>query len=212
MQQSVIGPGMGVFTRYSEVLDDDDKPLPVKTALAIINRVWQEIDSELVATFDAPTQVALAWFGSYQFDARASGELITLANAKNTSIDALFASEVFRNLHGRAALTKREDLPPDWSPSRDRNLTVWECVQHTARVLNSPEGGAAAAGRLVAGMGPRAADARALLDRLFQIATDKGWAQEALVYNQLAEEWPHLIEQAASEAPPPRPEQLGMAV
>lgn len=71
MQQSVIGPGIGVFTRHSEVLDDDDKPLSVKTALAIINRVWQEIDSELVASFDAPTQVALAWFGSYGFDARA---------------------------------------------------------------------------------------------------------------------------------------------
>jgi putative DNA methylase len=202
MQQSVIGPGMGVFTRYAEVLDDDDKPLPVKTALAIINRVWQEIDSELVASFDASTQVALAWFESYGFDARASGELITLANAKNTSIDALFVSGVFRNLHGKAALTPREELPPDWSPARDRNLTVWECVQHAARVLNSPEGGAAAAGRLVAEMGPRAADARALLDHLFQIATDKGWAQEALVYNQLAEEWPHLLEQAA-EGPAP---------
>jgi putative DNA methylase len=39
-------------------------------------------------------------------------------------------------------------------------------------------------------------DTRALLDRLFRIATDKGWAQEALVYNQLAEEWPHLLERA----------------
>jgi putative DNA methylase len=198
MQQSVIGPGMGVFTRYAEVLDDDDKPLPVKTALALINRVWQELDSELVASFDAPTQVALAWFGSYGFDARASGELITLANAKNTSIDALFASDVFQNLHGKTALTPREQLPANWSPSRDKHLTVWECVQHTARVLNSPQGGAAAAGRLVAEMGPIANDARALLDRLFQIATDKGWAPEALIYNQLAEEWPHLLEQAAN--------------
>lgn len=198
MQQSVIGPGMGVFTRYAEVLDDDDRPLQVKAALAIINRVWQEIDSELVASFDAPTQVALAWFGSYGFEARASGELITLANAKNTSIDALFASEVFQNLHGKAALTLREQLPADWSPARDKSLTIWECVQHTARVLNSPEGGAAAAGRLVAEMGSTASDARALIDYLFQTATAKGWAQEALVYNQLAEEWPHLLERASS--------------
>lgn len=209
MQQSVIGPGMGVFTRYSEVLDDDDKPLPVKTALAFINRVWEEIDSEQVASFDAPTQVALAWFGSYGFDARSSGELIGIATAKDTAIEALFSSGVFQNLHGKAALTARENLPRDWSPSRDRNLTVWECVQHTARVLNSPEGGAAAAGRLVAEMGSRAADARALLDRLFRIASDKSWAQEALVYNQLAEEWPHLLAQAANSSGPITPTTTG---
>lgn len=198
MQQSVIGPGMGVFSRYAEVLDDDDMPLQVKAALAIINRVWQEIDSELLASFDAPTQVALAWFGSFSFDSRSSGELIGLATAKDTAIEALFTSGVFQNLHGKAALTPREQLPTNWSPAQDKSLTVWECVQHTARALNSPDGGASAAGRLISEMGPRAADARALLDRLFQIATDKGWAQEALVYNQLAEEWPHLLERASS--------------
>jgi putative DNA methylase len=41
-------------------------------------------------------------------------------------------------------------------------------------------------------MGRMAADARTLAYRLFEIATKKGWAAEALVYNELAEEWPHL--------------------
>jgi putative DNA methylase len=197
MQQSVIGPGMGVFTRFSEVLEDDDKPMPVKTALAIINRVWEEIDNELVASFDAETQVALAWFGSYGFDARSSGDLIGLATAKNTSTSALFRSDVFKDLKGKAALTPREELPAGWSPARDKTPTVWECVQHTARLLNAADGGLTAASRLIAEMGGTAADARALLDRLFRIATEKGWAAEALVYNQLAEEWPHLLERAA---------------
>src|SRR5690606_4064494 len=98
MQQSVIGPGMGVPTRYAEVLEDDDRKMPVKTALAIINRVWEEIDNELVGSLDAETQVALAWFGSYGFDARNSGELITLSNAKNTAINRLFDSGVFTDL------------------------------------------------------------------------------------------------------------------
>jgi putative DNA methylase len=77
-------------------------------------------------------------------------------------------------------------------------LTVWECVQHAARVLNAADGGAEAAARLIREMGGKAADARALLDRLFRIATDKGWAAEALVYNQLAEEWPRLLDLAAN--------------
>jgi putative DNA methylase len=52
MQQSVIGPGMGVFSRYAQVLEDDDSRMPVKTALSLINRVWEEIENELDTNFD----------------------------------------------------------------------------------------------------------------------------------------------------------------
>jgi putative DNA methylase len=199
MQQSVIGPGMGVFSRYAKVLEDDDSAMPVKTALSLINRVWEEIDQELDAAFDAETQVALAWFATYGFDARASGELITLANAKNIASNALFETGVFKDLKGKTALTPRDELPKHWTPASDKTLTVWECVQHTARVLNAEDGGGAAAGRLVAEMGPKAAEARALAYRLFEIATQKGWASEALIYNELAQEWPKL-EDIASNA------------
>ena len=198
MQQSVIGPGMGVFSRYTKVLEDDDSAMMVKTALSLINRVWGEIENELDGAFDPETQVALAWYADYGFDARASGDLITLANAKNISSDELFASEVFSNLKGKAALTTREGLPKDWSPATDKSPTVWECVQHTARVLNAEDGGGEAAARLVGQMGAKAADARALAYRLFEIATQKGWNQEALVYNELAQEWPHLEDLASS--------------
>lgn len=202
MQQSVIGPGMGVFTRYAGVLEDDDTAMSVKGALSLINRVWDELDNQMIARLDPETQVALAWFGSYRFEAKPSGELITMANARNTSIDALFESDVFLNLHGRASLTPREQLPRGWRPSTDRNLTIWECVQHTVRALNDAEaGGLDAAARLVIEMGARATDTRALLDRLFRIATEKGWASEALVYNQLAEEWPRLLDRAPAVKP-----------
>jgi putative DNA methylase len=198
MQQSVIGPGMGVFSRHAKVLEDDDSAMSVKTALAVINRVWEEIENELDQAFDAETQVALAWFATYGFDARASGELITLTTAKNTSDRALFASGVFKDMKGKAGLTPREELPPGWTPAGDKTLTTWECVQHTARVLNAPDGGGEAAAALVAQMGPKAEEARALAYRLFEIATNKGWAAEALVYNELAQEWTKLEDRAAT--------------
>jgi putative DNA methylase len=200
MQQSVIGPGMGVFSRYAIVLEDDDSAMSVKTALSLINRVWEEIENELEANFDPETQVALAWFATYGFDARASGELITLANAKNIPSNYLFDSGVFKDLKGKTALVPRGELLAGWTPATDRTLTVWECVQHTARVLNAPDGGGAAAAKLVAQMGPKAAEARTLAYRLFEIATKKGWAAEALVYNELAQEWPKLEEIASSTA------------
>ena len=192
MQQSVIGPGMGVFSRHAKVLEDDDSAMTVKTALVLINRVWEEIENELDQAFDSATQVALAWFATYGFEPRASGELITLTTAKNTSDRALFASGVFEDLRGKTRLTPRDALPTGWSPASDKTLTVWECVQHTARVLNAPNGGGEAAAALVAQMGSKAEEARALAYRLFEIATQKGWAAEALVYNELAQEWTKL--------------------
>jgi putative DNA methylase len=198
MQQSVIGPGMGIFSRYSKVLEDDDSAMTVKTALSLINRVWEEIDNELDAAFDAETQVALAWYATYGFDARTSGELITLANAKNIPSNALFSSGVFKDMKGKAGLIPREELPAHWQPGTDKTLTVWECVQHAARTLRAADGGGEAAARLVAQMGAKGADARALAYRLFEIATKKGWSNEALVYNELAQEWPKLEDLASS--------------
>jgi putative DNA methylase len=198
MQQSVTGPGMGIFSRHARVLEDDDSAMGVKTALGLINRVWEEIENELDQTFDSETQVALAWFATYGFDARPSGELITLANAKNMPSNGLFSSGLFKDMRGRASLTPRTELPSSWWPSRDQSLTVWECVQHTARVLNASDGGGEAAAALVAQMGPRAGEARALAYRLFEIATNKGWAAEALVYNELAQEWTRLEDIAAT--------------
>ncbi len=198
MQQSVIGPGMGVFSRHVRVLEDDDSAMSVKTALALINRVWEEIENDLDQVFDAETQVALAWYSTYGFDKRKSGELITLTTAKNTSDRALFDSGVFKDMRGDAALTPRDELPPSWSPAGDKTLTTWECVQHTARVLNAPDGGGEAAAALVAQMGPKAEEARALAYRLFEIATNKGWAAEALVYNELAQEWTKLEDRATT--------------
>lgn len=201
MQQSVIGPGMGVFSRHARVLEDDDSTMSVKTALTMINRVWSEIENEADAALDAETQVALAWFASYGFDAKPSGELITLANAKNVPQAALFASGVFTDLRGRAQLTPREEMPPDWTPLTDKSLTVWECVQHAARSLRAEDGGEEAAARLIGGMPIQLrADVRQLSDRLFQIATDKSWAQEALIYNELSSEWNRLTELAQTLA------------
>ncbi|MGH7069567.1 MAG: hypothetical protein ACREFO_06075, partial [Acetobacteraceae bacterium] len=200
MQQSVIGSGMGIFSRYARVLEDDDNPMKVRTALALINRVWEEIENEFDAAFDPETQVALAWFATYGFDARPSGELITLANAKNIPLDALFNGGVFQNLHGKAKLIARDDPLQNAHPPVSRTRTVWQCVQEAARALGSEEGGTEAAAALVAAMGPKAEPARALAYRLFEIATRKSWAAEALVYNELAEEWPRL-EERASHAP-----------
>jgi putative DNA methylase len=76
--------------------------------------------------------------------------------------------------------------------------TQQPCYALLAVRLNAEHGGSEAAARLVAEMGPKAADARALAYRLYEIASQKGWATEALIYNDLAQEWPKLEDLAST--------------
>ena len=56
MPQSAIGPGMGVFSRYSAVLEADDAPMSVKTALQLINAQLDEFLNDLHGDLDPDTR------------------------------------------------------------------------------------------------------------------------------------------------------------
>jgi putative DNA methylase len=53
-------------------------------------------------------------------------------------------------------------------------------------------------------------DARALAYRLYEIASQKGWAAEALVYNELAQDWTQLEAQASRHVVPPLRDLFGV--
>ncbi len=56
LSQAILGPDMSIFTQYSAVLEEDGKPMSVRTALQLINRFLAEDD------FDFDTQFCLHWF------------------------------------------------------------------------------------------------------------------------------------------------------
>ena len=56
LSQSIIGPGMGIFSKYKAVLEADGTPMTVRTALQLINRFLADDD------FDPETQFCLQWF------------------------------------------------------------------------------------------------------------------------------------------------------
>jgi putative DNA methylase len=67
LAQAAIGPGMAVYTRYSQVLDAQGHPLSVRQALALINQTLDEVLAEQEGDFDADTRWALAWFEQHGF-------------------------------------------------------------------------------------------------------------------------------------------------
>ena len=147
MAQAAIGPGMGVFTAASRVLEADDSRMTVRTAIALINQVRDEISGEEASGYDADTRFCIDWFDTFGLAEGKSGEAITVAQAYGIGIGDLETAGVFQAEGGTARLRRREELPADWEPATDKRLTDWECAQHLARVLESPTGGIEAAAR-----------------------------------------------------------------
>ncbi len=197
MAQAALGPGMGVFTACAGVLEPDDTPMTVRAAIALVNRVRDEIAGEEATGYDAETRFCIDWFEAFGMDEGASGDAITMAQAYDIGIDDPAAAGAFASGGGKGRLLRRSELPADWDPATDRRLTHWECAQHLARVLEAEDGGVEAAARLLTAMGPDNAEAARLLAyRLYDICDRKRRAAEALVWNSLAQEWPSIQDAA----------------
>jgi putative DNA methylase len=198
IQQAVIGPGFGIFTRHASVLNTDGTPMLVKEALKLINQVREEITSHGDADYDSETRFALDWFAAKGFDKGRSGEAINMTNAVNISLDGMVASGFFEASGGSARLLKRDELPDGWDPFADTSATVWEACQHLVKRLSAEDGGIEAAAALYNRLGALADPAHALARRLYDICEQKQWASEGRVYNQLHQEWA-VIEKRAAE-------------
>ena len=202
LAQAAIGPGMAVFSRYARVLEADGAPMPVRAALAEINRVLDETLAEAEGEMDIDTRFCVAWFEQYGTAERAYGEAEVLFTAKNTSFAGLEEAGVIVGGGGKVRLRRREELEKDWDPARDRRLVDWECAQHLVRAMTAEAGGGVAeAARLAHAMGPaRAENARALAYRLYTVSERKGWTGEALACNILVASWPQIRARAAELA------------
>lgn len=195
LSQAIIGPGMGIFTRFSSVLEADGSHMSVRTALQLINRYLADDD------FDADTRFCLGWFEQFGFASGAFGEADVLAKAKGTSVDGVRSAGVLTSVGGRVQLTKWSDYPPDWDPSTDVRIPVWEVVHHLIRMLR--QSGDAAAGRLLAQVQDKAGASRQLIYRLYTLSERAGRAEDARTYNELITSWPAIEAAMATSATAP---------
>ena len=191
LAQAAIGPGMAVYTRFSEVLDAEGNALSVRDALALINQTLDEVLAEQEGDFDADSRWALAWFEESGFDEGDYGVAETLSKAKNTSIAGLVEAGILLSRSGRVRLLKPEELHDDWDPSADLRLSAWEMVHHLVRVLEA--GGESATAEIVTRLGAQVETARELCYRLFILCERKKRAAEALSYNTLVQSWPEIV-------------------
>jgi len=202
LQQSAIGPGMAVFSRYKTVLEASGKPMTVRTALQLINQILDEVLAEQEGTYDEATRWAVTWFSQYGFTEAPFGKADDLARAKNVAVEGLASDGIVRSGGGVVKLLTRDELPADYDPAKDKRGTVWEATQYLARELDQK--GIEAAGRLMARFRAAHPDmeverARDLAYRLFDLSEKKKWSAEARPYNALVASWSDI--EAQSQEP-----------
>jgi putative DNA methylase len=209
LAQAAIGPGMAVYTRYSQVLDAEGKPLTVRDALALINQMLDEVLAEQEGDFDADSRWALTWFEHSGFAEGEFGLAEQLSKSKNTSVQGMKDAGILdkKSRGGKVRLLKPRELSSDWDPATDPRLTAWEIVHQLIRVLAS--GGEGAAAGLVAKLGAKAEIARELAYRLYTLCERKKRATEALAYNGLVQSWPEIA-RLAREGGKPKTEQAAL--
>jgi putative DNA methylase len=188
---------MAVFSGYAKVVEPSGDPMRVRTALALINQVLDEVSAEQEGEFDEDTRWAIAWYAEQGMDEGDYGRADDLSRAKNVSVDGLVRAGLVKSGGGKVRLLDRNELDPNWDPTKDSPLTVWEVTQHLIRrLMNENEASAAELLAKVGGLGDAARD---LAYRLFLIAEAKKWAKEAGPYNALAASWLDISRLAAAE-------------
>ena len=199
LAQSAIGPGMGIYSRFSQVLEADGSPMTVRAALQIINQELDAYFSDQDGELDRESRFCVDLYTQKAFDTISFGEADVLARAKNVSIEGLATKGLLASVKGQVHLLDRSEV----SDRVSFTLPTWLVTQQLTHALE--DGGVTACAKLVAGaLGGKADGAKALAYRLFTIADKKKWQEEAFAYNSLVTAWPEIQSKAAqlaAEAP-----------
>lgn len=205
LAQSAIGPGMGVFSKYSQVLEADGTPMSVRSALKVINQELDLYFNEQDSDLDSESRFCVDLYSQFAFNEMPFGDANTLATAKNTSVAIMASHGTLYAQKGKVHLIERPELPESIN---EHENSIWLlCQQLTYRM--EKEGVEGCAKAIFNMFGSNAERAKDLAYRLYTIAERKHWAQEAYAYNALVVAWPE-IQSRAAELKAVQPEQLSL--
>jgi putative DNA methylase len=189
LRQAAIGPGMAVYSRYSRVQKADGTALSVRDALIEINEAIDRYFDEMEGELDPDSRFCVQWYREAGFGKGKYGRAEVLAQATNVGIEALERKGLLEAKGGNVRLLKPEEYDGVASgPSQ------WELCHGLVGALAEGEEEAA---RLYNRMPGLAEESRDLAYRLYLEAEKKGWAEDALGYNQLVASWTDIRKRAA---------------
>lgn len=190
LAQSAIGPGIGVYSRFSKVLEADGSEMSVRSALQIINQELDLYFSDQDSDLDRESRFCVDLYTQCAFNEMRFGEADVLARAKNTSIPGLVERGALSSSKGQVRLLTRDELKEVPEPA-----FCWLFTQQLTRAMET--GGVEACAQMVRDFNSPAENARVLAYRLYTVAERKGWNAEAYAYNSLVTAWPEIQSRAA---------------
>jgi putative DNA methylase len=200
LPQAAIGPGMAVFSRYAKVIESDGTTMTVRSALARINEILDEVLNEQEGDFDHATRFAIAWYRQHGYETGTFGVADDLARARNTAVETLARDGILTSAAGKVTLLAPSELTDDYDVLADDRVGIWEALHHLIAVLGRD--GLQAAGVFLSGAHERPDGAidselvKELAFLLFSIAEKNGWTQDALAFNTVATAWPEIVQAA----------------
>jgi putative DNA methylase len=185
---------MAVFSRYARVNEPDGSPMRVRAALSLINRVLEEKLSQLEGDVSADTRFCVEWFKQFGFDDGSYGTADVLARGVDTGIDGLVRAGVVKSAAGKVKLLSIQEIPDFYDPEADERSSEWEICLHLAKAVQ--DRGTDDAARLMAAARRVPSvdldDVKELAYLLYSIAEKKGWAETALLFNNMGTLWTDL--------------------
>jgi putative DNA methylase len=194
LAQAAIGPGMAAFSRYSQVLEADGRPMSVHTALGLINDQLDSLMGESGEELDRETRFCLTWYEQHGFEEGAFGEAETLRNARGASLESLEHAGVLASGGGKVRLVRPTELP-DIGQAR-LAPSCWSDLMALVSALEGC-GGVGSAARVEATFDDARGElAKSLSYLLFQAAERAGWGDDAQLFNDLVTSWADITERA----------------
>jgi putative DNA methylase len=200
LPQAAIGPGMAAFSRYSKVIENDGTAMTVRSALARINEILDQVLNEQEGDFDAATRFGIAWYREHGYDTGKFGVADGLARARNTAVATLVRDGILTSAAGKVTLLAPTALPEQYDVFSDDRVGIWEALHHLIAILERD--GLQAAGVFLARAQERPDGAidfelvKELAFLLFSIAEKSGRTQDALAFNAVATAWPEIVQAA----------------
>ncbi len=185
LAQSAIGPGIGVYSRYSKVLESDGSEMSVRSALQIINQELDVFFTEQDGDLDKESRFCVDLYSQAAFNDIKFGDADILARAKNTSVAMLAQKGLLSSKAGVVRLLERDEL----TNTLRIDSPIWLVTQVLTAVLD--KGGIEECAKTARTISTSVdiENAKSLAYRLFTIADKKGWTQEAYAYNTLVNAW-----------------------
>jgi putative DNA methylase len=196
LEQAAIGPGMAIFSRYGAVLEADDSPMTVRSALAAINEELAQIILGEIADVDPETHFALAWFDQHGYAGSKYDDV--LVRAKNAHVGLLSDAGVLVSGKGRLALLRPIAVDRDGHVSLLRTYPAWAQMMHVMAALLGKDGGEERAAEALKAAGPDASTRiKDIAYHCYLTCERTKRSTEGRDFNALVTVWPDLERQAA---------------